>query len=191
VDEHAAQLGLDEPLVPTAVVAPGGGGLDVAARAMTAGRVAERPPAMLNVPSVLDPAMRPPGGGHVLSLEVLFTPYALGSGWAGSPEPGRWLSALAGIAQPGFAGRVQAVRAVTPDIWERDFSLERGHALAFGRSPVALLAARDRELTRYETSVAGLFLTGAATFPGAGIWGASGRNAAAVVARRLGAAASG
>jgi beta-carotene ketolase (CrtO type) len=33
-------------------------------------------------------------------------------------------------------------------------------------------------LTRYETSINGLFITGAATFPGAGIWGASGRNAA-------------
>ena len=27
----------------------------------------------------------------------------------------------------------------------------------------------------------GLFLTGAATFPGAGVWGASGRNCAGVV----------
>jgi phytoene dehydrogenase-like protein len=185
VDEHAVQLGLDEPLVPTAIVAPAGRGLDEAARAMAAGRVAERPPAMVNVPSVLDAAMRPAGGGHVLSLEVLFTPYALAGGWVGSAEPGRWLAALGSIAQPGFADGVRALRAVTPDVWEREYSLERGHARAFGRSPLALLAARDRELTRYETSVAGLFLTGAATFPGAGVWGASGRNAAAVVARRL------
>lgn len=187
VEEHAAELGVGEPFVPTAIVAPGGQGLDAAARAMAAGGVAERPPAMVNLPSVLDVAMRPPGGGHVLSLEVLFTPYALAGGWAGSAEPERWLSALAGIARPGFLDGVGARRAVTPDVWEREFSLERGHALAFGRSPLALLAGRDPELTRYETPVAGLFLTGAATFPGAGVWGASGRNAAAVVARRLGA----
>jgi phytoene dehydrogenase-like protein len=37
------------------------------------------------------------------------------------------------------------------------------------------------ELTRYETAVGGLYLTGAATFPGAGVWGASGRNCAAVI----------
>jgi phytoene dehydrogenase-like protein len=36
-------------------------------------------------------------------------------------------------------------------------------------------------LSRYRTSVKCLFLTGAATFPGAGVWGASGRNAAATV----------
>ena len=40
---------------------------------------------------------------------------------------------------------------------------------------------RQLGLTRYETAVPGLYLTGAATFPGAGIWGASGRNCATVV----------
>jgi len=82
---------------------------------------------------------------------------------------------------PGFLDGVGASRAVTPDVWEREFSLERGRALEFGRSPLALLVGRDPELTRYETPVPGLFLTGAATFPGAGVWGASGRNTAALV----------
>jgi phytoene dehydrogenase-like protein len=49
---------------------------------------------------------------------------------------------------------------------------------------VAALARRDPELTRYETPVAGLFLTGAATFPGADVWGASGRAAARAVLAR-------
>lgn len=40
---------------------------------------------------------------------------------------------------------------------------------------------RQPELTRYRTPIRGLYLTGAATFPGAGVWGASGRNAALVV----------
>jgi phytoene dehydrogenase-like protein len=33
--------------------------------------------------------------------------------------------------------------------------------------------------------VKGLYITGAATFPGAGVWGASGRNAAMTVLRTL------
>ena len=43
---------------------------------MAAGRVADRPMLFANVPSALDPSMRVPGpeGGHVLSLEVLYTP---------------------------------------------------------------------------------------------------------------------
>ncbi len=31
------------------------------------------------------------------------------------------------------------------------------------------------------TPIEGMYLTGAATFPGAGVWGASGRNCAAVI----------
>jgi phytoene dehydrogenase-like protein len=73
---------------------------------------------------------------------------------------------------------------MTPDVYEREFHLPRGHATSFAGGPLAALRGRDRELTRYETPVAGLYLTGAATFPGAGIWGASGRNAALTVLRR-------
>ncbi|MEZ5231909.1 MAG: hypothetical protein R2749_04270 [Acidimicrobiales bacterium] len=40
--------------------------------------------------------------------------------------------------------------------------------------------------TRYRTPIEGLYLTGAATFPGAGVWGAPGRNAATVVLEGLG-----
>jgi phytoene dehydrogenase-like protein len=75
---------------------------------------------------------------------------------------------------------------VTPVDYERDFGLDRGYAPSFAGGPLAALVGRDRELTRYETPVRGLFLTGAGTFPGAGVWGASGRNAARVVQRRLG-----
>ena len=74
---------------------------------------------------------------------------------------------------------------MTPDVYEREFHLPRGHAASFGGGPLAALRSRDPELTRYETAVPGLYLTGAATFPGAGIWGASGRNCATVVLARL------
>jgi phytoene dehydrogenase-like protein len=76
---------------------------------------------------------------------------------------------------------------VTPVDYERAFGLRRGHAPSYPGGPLAaLLSRRDGELTRYATPVAGLFLTGAGTFPGAGVWGVSGRNAAAVVLRHLG-----
>ena len=72
-------------------------------------------------------------------------------------------------------------RAVTPDVYEREFRLPEGHAASFAGGPLAALRSTQPELTGYETSVPGLFLTGAATFPGAGVWGASGRNCATVV----------
>ena len=180
LEADALRLGVPEQCVPTAIVTPPSTALDAAWREMRGGRVVERPPALINVPSVLDERMLA-GTDHVLSLEVLFTPYALEGGWDESAEPDRWLHALAELTQPGFSEGVRRWRAVTPPVWESDFSMERGAASAFGRSPAALLVGRDPELTRYQTQVRGLYLTGQATFPGAGIWGASGRNAANVV----------
>jgi phytoene dehydrogenase-like protein len=175
--------GFDGTLVPTTIVAPSVAGLAASHADLNRGRVAHRPPMFVNVPSVLDWTMRVPGpdGGHVLSLEVLGTPYSLAGGWEGSPEPERWLEALGSLAEPGFLDGVRRFRVMTPPAYERDFSLVRGHAPSFAGGPVAALLGRDRELTRYRTPVGGLYLTGAATFPGAGVWGASGRNAAHVV----------
>jgi beta-carotene ketolase (CrtO type) len=62
-----------------------------------------------------------------------------------------------------------------------EFNLPAGHALSFAGGPLAAIRNKNPELTRYETAVRGLYLTGAATFPGAGVWGASGRNAATVI----------
>lgn len=70
---------------------------------------------------------------------------------------------------------------MTPDVYESQFQMPKGYATSFAGGPLAALIGRSTELTRYQTPVKGLYLTGAATFPGAGIWGAAGRNAASVV----------
>jgi phytoene dehydrogenase-like protein len=171
-----------DPLVPTTVVAPSLDDMHRAHVSMSQGRVAERPIFLVNIPSVLDPTMAP-SDGHVFSLEVLYTPYALAGGWTNSAEPRRWLDQYASLVQPGFADHVRRWRVMTPESYESDFSLPRGHATSFTGGPVAAFLGRPRELTRYETPIDGLYLTGAATFPGAGVWGASGRNAARRILR--------
>lgn len=184
VDAPPRFAGFDGELVPTAIVSPTLHGLAVGHRMAQDGLVPPHPPLFVNVPSVLDPTMRTADGGHVLSLEVLNTPYALRGGWPGSSEPDRWLSLLGSLAQPGFHDGVRRWRVMTPPAYEAQLNLTRGHAPSFAGGPLAALLGRDKELTRYETPVRGLFLTGAATFPGAGVWGASGRNAASVVLAR-------
>ena len=64
---------------------------------MLQGRVLDRPGFLVNVPTVLDRTMAPAEhpDRHVLSLEVLYTPYRLTGGWPGSTEPARWLELLA------------------------------------------------------------------------------------------------
>jgi phytoene dehydrogenase-like protein len=174
------RVGPFDPHVPTTTIAPSLAAVEAAHAALPTGAVAPRPMALVNTPSVLDPTMRV-GADHLLSLEVLWTPYAVPGGWAASAEPQRWLDLLAAQVGPGFAGGVRRWRVVTPEDYERDLGMPRGWAPSFSGGPLAALVGRDRELTRYATPVRGLFLTGAGTFPGAGVWGASGRNAAAVV----------
>ncbi len=180
LDAAPRLLGSSRSLGATTVVAPGIVDIDRAVGLMRAGRVPERPGMLVNVPTLLDPTMAP-DGRHVLSLEALFTPFSLQGGWAGSNEPRRWLELFAGLCEPGLLDSVVDWRAMTPEVYERDFHLPAGHATSFAGGPLAAFRNPNPELTRYETAVAGLYLTGAATFPGAGVWGASGRNCAAVI----------
>jgi phytoene dehydrogenase-like protein len=183
VDPQVVQrLGV-EPLDATMVVAPSLEGFEEAHRMLGRGLVAPRPMFLCNLPSVLDPTMRSAAGDHVFSLEVLYTPYSLAGGWDDSAEPSRWLDVYAGLVQPGWRDSIRQWRAMTPVAYEEQFFLPRGHATSFAGGPLAALMNRQPELTRYETPVKGLYLTGSATFPGAGIWGASGRNTAHVVLR--------
>lgn len=177
-DERLAEaVGFEDHLSPSTIVAPGLTEIDEAHRLMGDGRVAERPILFINVPSVLDPSVAPVGN-HLLSIEVLFTPYAIGGGWSGSAEPERWLDVAAELFEPGFRESIGQWRTMSPAVYERDFGMPQGHAASYAGGPVAALLGRDQELSRYETPIPGLFLTGAATFPGAGVWGAAGRNTA-------------
>ncbi|MCY3786138.1 MAG: NAD(P)/FAD-dependent oxidoreductase [bacterium] len=183
--EAPGGLDADDTLTPTTFILPGLDGLRRALAASQAGRVGADPVFFVNVPSALDPTMRSADGGHVFSLEVLYTPYDIEGGWGGASEPERWLARFGEWVQPGFAESVVDWRVMTPPSYEQQFGMPRGHAASFSGSPLSALAGRPRHLTRYATPVGGLFCTGAATFPGAGVWGASGRNAASVVARSL------
>lgn len=174
----------DSAMIPTAVVAPTLAEMDQAAKDLPAGKAPRYPVFLANVPTTLDPSMAP-AGRHVFSLEVLLTPYGIAGGWPGSAEPQRWLEQYATIAQPGFLDSIVDYRVMTPDRYESDFNLPFGHATSFAGGPLAALRSRQPELTRYETAVPGLYLTGAATFPGAGVWGASGRNCAQKIIKRL------
>jgi beta-carotene ketolase (CrtO type) len=175
---------LGETSGATLALTPTSDDLDRGARLLTAGRVLERPVLLLNTPSVLD-AMLAPAGRHVFSLECLFTPYTFSPGWSDGAEPRRWLDLAATAYDGDFLSSVLDWRVMTPDTYEREFHLPAGHAHSFVGGPLAALRNEHPELTRYETSVTGLYLTGAATFPGAGIWGASGRNCATVILNSL------
>lgn len=177
---HADHPGLDI-CGPTTVICPDPAGLAEAQAARTEGRVVEQPTLLVNVPSAVDPSMQTDSGQHILSLEVLYTPYEHRGGWPASTEPQRWLDLWADRCEPGALASVDAWRVMTPDRYEAEFSMHRGHTPSYAASPLAALVGRNREFTRYRTPIGGLYFSGAGTYPGAGIFGAAGRNTAAAV----------
>jgi beta-carotene ketolase (CrtO type) len=174
-----------EPLGATTVISPSLAEIHHGYSMMSRGQVLAQPGMLVNSPSALDRTLVSEDR-HVFSLEVLYTPYKLAGGWPNSDEPQRWLDQVANVLAPGFLDSLVTWRAMTPETYERDFHLPHGHATSFVGGPLAALHNKSPELTRYETAVKGLYLTGAATFPGAGIWGASGRNAALRILARNG-----
>jgi len=180
----AAEAGVPDDLGATYAIAPSLADMHRGYELMAKGEVLDRPGLLANVPTVIDPELHP-DGRHILSLEALFTPYGLPGGWAGSNEPSRWLDLFGSLAEPGFRDTIVDWRAMTPDRYESEFHLPHGHATSFAGGPLAALRNKNPELTRYETPVKGLYITGAATFPGAGVWGASGRNAALKILSHL------
>ena len=151
---------------------------------MAKGQILDRPALLVNVPSLGDTTLTHPNS-NILSLESLFTPYNFIGGWQSDAEPLRWLHAYDSLLAEPITPRITQWRAMTPDKYEKEFFLPGGHATSFSGGPLATFMSRTPELTQYRTSVRNLYLTGAATFPGAGIWGASGRNAALTVLRDL------
>ncbi len=182
-DERYARAGLTDPASPSTLVAPSLAEIHRGFELMQQGKILERPMLFINVPSINDSSLAP-DGEHVLSIEVLFTPYSFTGGWDDTAEPERWLDVASNLFAPGFTDSILDWRAMTPAVYERDLHLPKGHATSFAGGPLAAILGRDRELTRYITPIDGLYLTGAATFPGAGVWGASGRNAASVILGR-------
>ena len=85
------------------------------------------------------------------------------------------------LLQDDIADSIAEFRVMTPDRYEREFSMHRGHTPAFAGAPLTALLGTQRALTRYRAPIAGLYLSGAATFPGAGVFGAPGRNTASTV----------
>ena len=133
--------GHDQPLSSTLTLAPSIAEMDQAAQWLASGRVIDRPGMFVNVPSLLDPTLLAagrPAGHHVLSIEVLLTPFAHPGGWARSAEPQRWLELVDGICDNDLRGSIVDMRVMSPDVYEQQFHLPC-HATSFAGGPLAAL----------------------------------------------------
>ncbi len=149
-----------------------------------AGRTPAEPAVLVMTPTTLDPSLAPPGK-HVVTAWAQWHPYELATGehWDDIRErEGDRIVAQVEKAAPGFTGSVEQVHVQTPLDLERELGLRRGNVMHVEMGLDSMFAYRPLpELAGYRTPVRGLFLTGASTHPGGGVFGASGRTAARVV----------
>jgi phytoene dehydrogenase-like protein len=177
-----AFAGADSPerLAGRIVIAPSIDALERAFDASKYGAVAEVPYLEATIPTILDPSLAP-GGRHVLSVVVQWTPYALRDGdW--SIERDHLADVVVKTMEryaPGLGELVTARQVITPVDLERDYGLPGGHV--YHAEPGLDQFFVWRPLlghARYRLGVPGLYLCGSGAHPGGGVTGAPGANAA-------------
>ena len=144
-----------------------------------------RDPAVLAMTfSALDPTLAPPGK-HVLFTWAQYHPYALSNGenWdaIAEREADKIYDVVCRYA-PNMRGAMIDRYIQTPLEIERKLGLLRANVMHLEMSLDQMFFFRPLpELSTYRTHLKGLYLTGASTHPGGGVFGASGRNTAQVV----------
>lgn len=147
------------------------------------GGFSRRPYMDIVIPSLTDPSVAP-HGKHVMSCFVQYAPYHLATGTWDEQREALGDTVIETLAEyaPNIRDIVLHRQVVTPLDLEREWSLTEGNIFQGELSPDQLFFMRPvRGWAQYRTPVSGLYLCGAATHPGGGIMGASGRNAARAI----------
>jgi phytoene dehydrogenase-like protein len=139
-----------------------------------AGELPERPTLVVGQPTAVD-SSRAPEGKAVLWVQVRVVPRAIP--WAEASESyADHVLALLDEYAPGLGDRVLGRHVISPlDIERANPSLVGGDQLGGSMHPAQNFFLRPfAGWSRYETPIDGLFLCGAATWPGAGVGAGSG-----------------
>lgn len=151
------------------------------------GEASADPPLIVMTPTAVDPTLAP-AGQHVVSIWAQWHPRDLReSNWDDQRERiGHALLDAVDRWAPGFSGGVIDRLVQTPLDLERELGLHRGNVMHVETELDAMFGLRPLPgWSAYRTPHAGVYICGASTHPGGGVWGASGRSAAAVVRRDL------
>lgn len=152
------------------------------------GRPPAEPAVLAMTFSALDPGLAPPGK-HVLFAWAQYHPYELseGPGWdeRAAEEADKIYDVVCRYA-PNMKGAIIDRYIQTPLEIERLLGLRRANVMHVEMSFDQMFTFRPLpEMSDYRTPIPGVYLTGASTHPGGGVFGASGRNASRVVLRDL------
>ncbi|HZM35649.1 MAG TPA: NAD(P)/FAD-dependent oxidoreductase [Burkholderiales bacterium] len=147
------------------------------------GEISRRPYMDIVIPSMLDPAMAPPGK-HVMSIFVQYAPYHLNGGWTDAKREALGDAVVDTLSEyaPNLKGAILHRQVVTPADIERIVGLSEGNIFQGELSLQQMFFLRPAPAwSRYRTPIRGLYQCGSGTHPGGGVMGASGRNAAFAV----------
>lgn len=167
------------------LLAPDRGVLRTAHADFVAGRAPQRPVVLAMTMSALDDTIAPPGR-HNVTLWGQWYPFQLHSGqsWESIArrEADKCIAEVENAA-PGFAATIEHVHIQSPPDLERELGLLGGNVMHLEMTLDQMFSWRPLpELSSYRVpGIAGLYLTGASTHPGGGVFGASGRTAAQVI----------
>ena len=147
-----------------------------------AGLPTRSPIITLQIPTVYDPTIAPPGR-HIVSMWVKFQPTRLASGtWDDVRDAVReqLIDVVTGYA-PNFRASIIDCALYTPLDMEQRVGLTDGSIHHLDHSVTQLLGDRLFPGGGYRTPIAGLYMCGAGTHPGGEVSGAPGHNAARLV----------
>ena len=166
------------------LIAPSRQALRRAHGEFSAGLPPTKPAALAMTFSAFDDTVAPPGK-HNVTVWGQWHPYELSNGevWDAIRErEGDKLIAAVDEVAPGFASSVEQAYVQTPLDLERELGLRQGQVMHVEMALDQMFLWRPTpELSGYRVPpVGGLYLCGASTHPGGGVFGASGRSAARV-----------
>ncbi len=158
--------------------------LETAHRDYMAGGPPRDPAVLAMTFSALDPTLAPPGK-HTLFTWAQYHPFELlnGESWdaISTREADKIYEAVCRYA-PNMRGQMTDRFVQTPLDLERLLGLLRGNVMHVEMSFDQMFTFRPLpELSQYRTPIPGLYLTGASTHPGGGVFAASGFNCAQVL----------
>jgi phytoene dehydrogenase-like protein len=146
------------------------------------GRFSRRPYVDMIIPTLVDPAMAPPGK-HVMSCFVQYAPYHLADGqvWDDAHRQAFRDTVIDTLAEraPNIRDLIAGEQVLSPLDIEQRIGLSEGNIFQGELSLEQLFFNRPVPgWARYRTPVRGLWMCGSAAHPGGGLMGAPGRIAA-------------
>ena len=150
------------------------------------GNFSQKPYIDIILPSVLDPAMAPPGK-HVMSCFVQYAPYDIKGGWDDIKREAFGDAVISTIAQyaPNINDIILHRQVLTPYDLEKNFGLTEGNIFHGELSLQQLFSLRPAvKWADYSTPIRNYYQCGSGTHPGGGITGSPGEMAAKQILRK-------